>query len=123
MVYNDRMAHLLVERTFEVGVPLAAAWSILGDVESWPRWAPHIRSARLADGELGPDTAGEFHFRPAGSATFTVTEWKPKTSWTWRGRAFGLPIDYTHHYRTLTAGLACVRCHVLGQSMRATDSR
>ncbi len=91
----------LVERTFEVELPVERAWDLLADVERWPEWAPHVRTARL-DGRLGPATEGRFTFRPFGSGRFRVTDWQPGTTWTWRGSALGLTIDYHHRFRSVT---------------------
>ncbi len=95
------VAQVLVERSFEVGVPLERTWALLADVGRWPEWAPHIRTASLEGGALGAGSEGRFTFRPAGSARFRMTSWRPSTSWTWHGRALGLPIDYRHHFEAL----------------------
>lgn len=91
----------LVERTFEVGVDRATAWSLLAMVERWPEWAPHIKQAKLAGGTLGPTSTGSFSFRPAGSGAFAMTSWKPPLRWTWSGKALGLPIEYHHTFDEL----------------------
>lgn len=91
---------VLVERSFEVNVTLECAWALLAEVERWPEWAPHIRSARL-EGELGPASEGRFALRPVGTARFRMSSWQPPVSWTWHGRAVGLPIDYHHHFETV----------------------
>jgi Polyketide cyclase / dehydrase and lipid transport len=92
------MAVVLLERHFEVGLPATVVWSLLADVERWPEWAPHLRSARLDHRPLGPDVTGRFGLRPFGSARFMMTSWQPPRSWTWRGRAFGVPIAYHHAF-------------------------
>ncbi len=92
---------VLVERSFVVGAPLERTWTLLADVGRWPEWAPHIRTAHLDDGVLGPGSEGRFTFRPAGSARFHMTSWRPPTSWTWHGRALGLPIDYHHRFEAV----------------------
>lgn len=92
---------VLVERSFEVGVPLDRTWALLSTVERWPEWAAHIRTASLDSAPLGPESEGRFTFRPVGSARFRVTTWRPPVSWTWHGRALGLPIDYHHGFDTI----------------------
>ncbi len=93
---------ILVERVFEVGLPVDTVWALLGQVERWPEWAPHIRGARLDGGAtLGPESSGEFRFRPAGSGRVQMTAWDPPHGWTWRGRVIGLPIIYHHQFAAL----------------------
>lgn len=95
---------VLVERSFEVRVRHERTWELLAEVERWPEWAPHIRTANLEGGGLGPESEGRFTFRPGGSARFRMTSWRPPASWTWHGRALGLPIDYHHHFQALDGG-------------------
>ena len=42
MVGEENVVRLL-ERRFEVKVPIEDAWAHLGKVEQWPSWARHIR--------------------------------------------------------------------------------
>lgn len=92
---------VLVERSFEIAVPIDRAWDLLAQVERWPEWAPHIRTAHVEGASLGSRAEGWFRFRPVGSARFAMTTWRPPTSWTWRGRALGLCIDYHHHFQSV----------------------
>ena len=93
----------LVERSFEVPLPLADAWAALADVESWPTWAPHIRSAVLTPpGPVGPTTSGVFRFSPVGRSRFAMTSFDPLRSWTWTGRAMGVEIDYDHRFEPVS---------------------
>lgn len=55
---------VLVELSFEVPAAPEQAWSALADVESWPRWAPHIARARVSPpGALQASSSGTFRFR------------------------------------------------------------
>src|SRR5918994_5782909 len=96
---NRSDEQILVERVFDLGLPADTVWALLAQVERWPEWAPHMRRARL-DGKaaLGPDSEGEFRFRPVGSGNFQMTAWEPPHLWTWRGQAVGLQIIYHHHF-------------------------
>jgi hypothetical protein len=98
MDYRAVMTHTLLERSFEVEAPVVVVWGLLADVERWPEWAPHLRSARLERSPLGPDVAGRFGLRPFGTARFVMTSWQPPRSWTWQGAAFGIPIAYHHAF-------------------------
>lgn len=92
---------MLVQRSFEVGVSQASAWTLLSMVERWPEWAPHIKQARLIGGELGPTSSGNFSFQPVGSGSFEMTSWEPPTQWTWVGKVLGLTIEYQHTFEGL----------------------
>lgn len=92
---------VLVERSFEIAVPVDRAWDLLAQVERWPEWAPHIRTAHVEGAPVGARSEGWFRFRPVGSAHFAMTTWRPPMSWTWRGRALGLSIDYHHHFQAV----------------------
>lgn len=97
-------ATVLVERTFVVSVAPRQAWELLADVERWPEWAPHIRTARLDRRPLGPRSKGRFTFRPLGSGGFEMIVWDPPHSWTWHGRVLGLAIDYHHRFEAAGEG-------------------
>src|ERR671910_3602721 len=99
---NRSDEQILVERVFALGLPADTVWALLAQVERWPEWAPHMRRARL-DGKaaLGPDSEGEFRFRPVGSGNFQMTAWEPPHLWTWRGQAVGLQIMYHHHFEAV----------------------
>jgi Polyketide cyclase / dehydrase and lipid transport len=99
------MANVLVERSFEVPIPAEDAWAALADVEGWPEWAPHIAAARTTPpGTVTAGTSGTFRFRPVGRSSFTMTEFDPPRSWTWSGRAMGVPIDYEHRFEPALPG-------------------
>ena len=93
------MTAVLVQRAFEVPVAAEEAWSALADVEAWPTWAPHIAAAHTTPpGPVTAATSGTFRFRPLGRSRFRMTEFDPHRSWTWSGRAMGVPIDYEHRF-------------------------
>lgn len=93
------MAVVLVERTFEVPVGAARAWSALADVPRWPEWAPHIAAVTITPaGPVTEATSGAFRFRPLGRARFRMTAFDPPRSWTWTGRVMGTTIHYDHRF-------------------------
>lgn len=94
---------VLVERSFEVPLPVADAWAALADVARWPRWAPHIAAVVVTPpGPVGSGTSGTFRFRPVGRSRFTMTRFDPPRSWTWTGRVVGVPIDYDHRFEPVS---------------------
>jgi uncharacterized membrane protein len=103
MRYADRAAearaHEALRRRFDVDVPLEQAWDVLADVESWPTWAPHIRSVTVEpSGPLGPSSSGMLRLRGGMRATFRMAAWEPPRLWAWVGRAGGLTVHYDHRF-------------------------
>lgn len=102
--------HVLVERSFDVRCSVDEAWRALADVTTWPDWAPHISRIRATpDGPLGAGSAGELRFRPVGRSRFEMTAFDPPRSWTWSGRALGVPIDYEHRFEPIDDELTRLR--------------
>jgi hypothetical protein len=100
------MSEVLVERAFEVPVANDSAWRALADLDRWPQWAPHIAAVTITPrGPLGPGTEGSFRFRPFGRSRFAMTAFDPPRSWTWRGRALGVVIDYDHRFEPVSDGV------------------
>ncbi|TFV57659.1 SRPBCC family protein [Mycobacterium sp. PS03-16] len=63
----------------------AAAWSVLVDLQAWPKWGPTVAGAELLDGtELGLGERGRV-FTPVGlPLPFTITEFQPGRYWAWQ---------------------------------------
>jgi hypothetical protein len=117
----------LLQRTFEVPVSVADAWTALADVKRWPEWAPHIAAVRLTpEGPVTATTSGAFRFRPIGRARFWMTGFDPPRSWTWTGRVLGVRIDYDHAFGDLGPNRArltwTVRCERPGLRARVFAS-
>ena len=122
---NGSDERILVERVFDLGLPVDTVWALLAQVEQWPEWAPHIRRARLdGEGTLGPESQGQFQFWPAGSGRVHMTTWEPPHLWTWRGRVVGLPIIYHHHFEALPGPMTRLRWVVeLAEGRRGPRAR
>jgi len=92
----------LLERQFDVPVPLTEAWRTLARVEDWPRWAPHIRSIELTPpAELRADSAGCIRLRNGVRSTFRMTEFRPGVSWKWVGPFLWLTVHYDHRFEAI----------------------
>lgn len=69
----------------EIGAPAGELWTLLTDVEHWPRWGPSVRSARL-------DGNGRFEAGMTGAVTtvlgvrlpFAITAYEDGIRWSWR---------------------------------------
>lgn len=94
----------LLERRFEVGVPLDEAWTSLARVAEWPRWAAHIRRIELTPaGAVGPSSAGRIVLRNGIRSTFRMTEFHPGRSWKWAGPFLWLRVHYDHRFEAVDA--------------------
>jgi hypothetical protein len=94
----------LLERQFEVKVPLAEAWEFLARIEDWPRWAGHIAWIEVTpQGPLGPDTAGSFHLTNGVRTTFRMVEYVPSRSWKWAGPFLWLTVEYDHVFEEVAS--------------------
>ena len=87
----------VVDRSFRTTAHIEAAWAHLAQVEAWPNWATHIKSAELTPpGPLQADTVGTFRLRGAPSARFRMTAFEPPRRWCWFGKFLWLGVDYDH---------------------------
>lgn len=96
---RSEMTDATVQRIFDVEAPVDVAWHRVADLERWPEWAPHIRSAHLSTGgELGPTSRGAVSIKGLGRNTFQVSAWEPPVRWEWIGRFPGLRVYYDHRF-------------------------
>jgi hypothetical protein len=96
----------LLQRQFEVPVPLAVAWRHLVQVEEWPSWAAHIERIVLEPaGALGPESSGSIRLRNGIRSTFRMREFQPGRNWSWSGAFLWLTIHYDHRFDALTPDL------------------
>lgn len=75
--------------SLEVAAPGALVWQQLIDLDSWPRWGPTVRSARLEDcsRQLSAGATGTVQTAVGVWLPFEVENWVddgPVWSWSWR---------------------------------------
>jgi hypothetical protein len=83
----------------------AQVWTLLGDVESWPRWLPTVDSV-TPEGPPRPDGPGvgsTYLLRQPRlpRARWTVTHWRPGEGFTWVSHAPGITSTATHELVTV----------------------
>ncbi len=89
----------LVQREFEVDLPLPSAWKHLAQVEQWPTWARHIKHVELnPKGELTLSTVGSFRLANGVKSDFKMTEINPPRNWKWVGPFLWLVVHYDHRF-------------------------
>jgi len=92
----------LVQREFEVNVPLAIAWGHLAAVEQWPTWAKHIKCVELnPKGELTPNTVGSFRLAGGVKSDFKMVEVNALRNWKWVGPFLWLVVNYDHRFESV----------------------
>jgi hypothetical protein len=92
----------LIQREFEVDIPLATAWRHLAQVEQWPTWARHIKHVELnPKGELMLSTVGSFHLANGMKSDFKMTEINPSRNWKWVGLFLWLVVHYDHRFERM----------------------
>jgi hypothetical protein len=84
----DESAPAKSTREIRVEAPLDVVWSLITDIDAWPRWNPAVSRAHLA----GPFASGSvFRWKSGGSSivsTLQVVERPRRVSWT--GKTFGV---------------------------------
>lgn len=69
-------------------------WSVITDVESWPRWGPTISAARVdGDGALTAGARGTITTVAGLSLPFEITDFVERQRWSWRVAG----VDATRH--------------------------
>ena len=96
------MRRLRVHR--EVDAPAERLWSLLTDLDAWPRWGPTVRSARV-DGGFGLGARGTVTTLAGLALPFEITELDDGVRWAWRVAG----VEATDH--TVTA-IGPDRCRV-----------
>jgi hypothetical protein len=95
----------LLQREFEVAIPLQRAWVHLARVQQWPSWAPHIKRIQLhPSGEIGQQSTGVIHLTNGLKPVFRMTEFNPPHNWKWVGSFLWLTVIYDHRFEPLDAG-------------------
>ncbi|BBY18436.1 SRPBCC family protein [Mycolicibacterium litorale] len=75
MVTVDRVVH----------ASPAAVWSVLVDLDAWPKWGPTVAGAELLDGtELGLGERGKVYTPLGVPLPFTITQFEPRRCWAWQ---------------------------------------
>lgn len=75
---------LVVHR--DVDATPQAVWSVLIDLDQWPRWGPSVRRSELDGGgrRLGAGSTGRVWTSLGVPLRFEVTDFEPGRLWAWR---------------------------------------
>ena len=100
----NRDAPVVASDEIEIAASPGAVWSVLTDLESWPRWNPDVRSMSV-QGDVAPGSVFRWKAGP-GTITSTIQEIEPPRRIAWPGTTFG--IKAKHVYRLEPRGEATV---------------
>jgi hypothetical protein len=74
-----------------IAAPPARVWPVMSDVERWPEWTQSVTKVeRLETGPMGPGARARVFQPKLRPAVWTVTDWRPGSSFTWESRTPGL---------------------------------
>ncbi len=73
----------------EVEAPAEVVWDLLVDTDTWPRWGPSIRSAKVNGGSLKLGATGTVTTVIGIDVPFEITEHVAGQRWSWRVAGVG----------------------------------
>jgi hypothetical protein len=91
----DSTAPAVARGEIDIAAGPEVVWSVLADIDGWPRWNASIASAKL-EGELAPGSTFRWKAGP-GTITSTLGHVDPPRELGWAGKTFG--IKAVHVYR------------------------
>jgi uncharacterized protein YndB with AHSA1/START domain len=72
-------------RSIVIQAPVENVWTILAELERWPEWTASMRSVRaLGEGRPGVGARYRVEQPKLQPAEFTISDWRPPHSFTWR---------------------------------------
>jgi hypothetical protein len=87
----------LVERSFDVDVPVALCWDAMVDAETWPIWAHHIARIEVnPPGAIGPCTRARIVLTNRTAARVAVVAFDEGRRFCWVGSFLWLGLSYDH---------------------------
>lgn len=91
--------------TVQIPAPPTLVWSVLVEVERWPKWTVSIsRVKKLSLGPLQVGSRVRIHQPKLPPALWRVTELNPGANFTWVSRAPGVRVTARHTVEETDAG-------------------
>jgi uncharacterized protein YndB with AHSA1/START domain len=92
-------------RNIVIQAPVERVWTILADLEHWPEWTASMRSVRaLGDTPLGAGARYRVEQPKLQPAEFTITDWSPPLSFTWKMASNTLSVVAVHTLQPVPEG-------------------
>ncbi len=94
-------------RSVVIQAPVEHVWTILADLEHWPEWTASMRSVRaLGDTPVGVGARYRVEQPKLKPADFTISDWRPPHSFTWKMGTPALSAVAVHTLTPLPEGCA-----------------
>lgn len=89
---------MYIRNVTHVQAPPDVVWEVLSDPAQWSQWTSSVTSAELLDGrsQLGPGARVRIAQPGLRTAVWTITEYRPKRSFTWVSSEGGVTTRATH---------------------------
>ena len=89
---------MYLEHSVEISAPADVVWAILIDIDHWHEWTDSVTaSRRLDDSEpISEGSRVEIRQPRIGKLMWTVTQFTPRVSFTWRATTTGVVTEATH---------------------------
>lgn len=92
----------LIEREFEVNVPLETAWDKLADIEDWASWGTHFRRCEVTPpGKITPESTANLYLKVGPVTKVKVVEFNLHENWRWDGAFLWMTIRYDHRFEAI----------------------
>ncbi len=82
----------MIDVTRPTPFPADALWPVLGDVRRWADWLPTVDAVHPVEPDRPDEVGASYVVHQPGlpRATWTITDWRPGTAFTWESRSPGI---------------------------------
>ena len=85
------------ERAVEIDAPAEKVWSVLADVENWPKWTPSVRQVEpLDDSDVKVGSRFRVTQPMLKPSVWEITKLEPQRSFSWSTGVMGIVTDADH---------------------------
>ncbi|MGG5257710.1 SRPBCC family protein [Phycicoccus avicenniae] len=88
----------MIDVSRSTALPAEALWPVMSAVRDWGSWLPTVDSVTPTEPDRPDEVGASYVVVQPGlpKATWTVTDWRPGTSFTWESRGPGVRTTGTH---------------------------
>jgi hypothetical protein len=93
---------MIIEKSIKIDAPVATVWKVFFDTQRWPDWTSSVDSVTALDtDEIVLGSRFRIKQPRLRAAIWTVTDYQPGVSWTWRANSPGFAVVAVHRVVTL----------------------
>ena len=97
--------HVQVRNHIAIDAPVSAAWDVLTDVETWPKWTPTVSFVRVeTPGPLSVGSTVLLRQPLQKPAQWKITEWKSPHRFIWETKAGAVRFRAEHKLEAIGNG-------------------